>query len=264
MLGLVFRRGRFVLVLTSVCMLLLGVIFVGFYAGLRPDRNLPGIVKLVPSLIRGFLGGQHLDLTSPAGFLAMSYKHPIVLLTLCAALITPASRGLAGEIAAGTVDLLLTHPVRRRTVVAANAALLLVTSVVLPFVLFAGHNLGLVLFPLELEGYAELFFPVAVNLVLFSVFTGGLALLVSAATSVRGRAVGVTIGIIGACLFVDLGAGAWSKIAWLNAFTPFGYLEPSRAVALRQFALADLACLAAGAIAIHAAATAVFTRRQIP
>ena len=171
---------------------------------------------------------------------------------------------ISGEIAAGTMDLLLTHPVRRSAVVTANAAVLLITAVVLPLVLFAGHNLGLALFPLPIEDYAGRFLPVVVNAILFGIFTGGLALLVSAAASVRGRAVGIMVTLIGVFLFVDLGAGIWSKIAWLDYFTPFGYFEPARIVALDRFFAGDLIGLAVGATALYGATFLIFTRRQIP
>jgi ABC-2 type transport system permease protein len=262
-----FRRSRLVLGLSGVFMLGLGIFFAAFYAGVRPDETMAEFMKGLPPAFQtmfDLLGGKYIDLVTPRGFLAMTCTHPLVLLTICAAVVTIASRGLAAEIGAGTIDLLLTHPVRRGALVAANTIVLATAAVLLAFALWCGHLIGVNVFPVPLEGYAGLFLPVAVHCALFGLFMGMLSLLVSSCAASRGRAVGVTVILIGVFLFIHVGATFYSRIEWMKRYTPFGYYEPARVVKAGGLLIEDALFLAGGAVALLIAASVIFRARQIP
>jgi len=260
-------RSRLVLILAGALMLGLGIFFAAFYAAVRPDQTMAEFMNgLPPAFQRMFdiLGGKYLDLITPRGFLAMNYTHPLVLLAICAAMVTIASRGLAAEIGAGTIDLLLTHPVRRGALVAANGIVLTATAVLLAFALWCGHLIGVQVFDVPIEDYAGIFLPVVVHCTLFGLFMGMLSLLVSSIAAARGRAVGVTVVLIGVFLFVHVAATFYSRIDWLKNFTPFGYFEPARVVKAGGVLPGDAVGLVAGAAALLIAAALIFRKRQIP
>jgi len=267
LLAFTVRRSRFAVGLGCLFMVGVGIFFAAFYAGVRPDQTMAEFMEALPAGFRrmfDILGGKYLDLLSPRGFLAMNYTHPLVLLCMCASMVTIASRGLAGEVGAGTMDLLLTHPVRRGAVVAASGLVLAGAAILLAFALWLGHLIGVTVFPVPIEGYASQFMPVVAHSVLFALFVGMLSLLVSAGSATRGRAVGVTVVLIGVFLFVHVGAEFYQRLGWMKHLTPFGYFEPARVVSAGRVLAGDALGLLVGAGGLALAATIVFGRRQIP
>lgn len=261
------RRSLPVLGLACLFLVLLGVLFAAFYAVVRPDQTLAELLQALPAGFRrmfDLVGARHIDLLSARGFLAMNYTHPLVLLCVCGTLVAVASRALAGEIGAGTIDLLLTHPVRREALVAASGLVLAGAALPLAAALGLGHLAGIALFPVPLEGYAASFLPVVAHSALFALFMGMLSLAVSAACATRGRAVGITVVLIGAFLFVHVGAEFTEPLRWMKHATPLGYFEPARVVSAGRVLAGDAAGLLLGSAGLFLAAVAVFRRRQIP
>jgi hypothetical protein len=154
--------------------------------------------------------------------------------------------------------------VRRGALIAANTIVLTAAAIVLAFALWCGHLIGVTVFPVPIQGYAGMFLPVVVHSTLFGLFVGMLSLLVSSIAATRGRAVGVTVVLIGLFLFIHVAASFYSRIDWMKSLTPFGYFEPARVVKAGGLLTGDAVGLAAGAAALLIAAAAIFRRRQIP
>lgn len=257
------RRSRAVTAIGTVALVAVGVIFTAFFASLRPDRNFAHLLDLLPKSFRAFLGGQYVDIFSAHGFLAVGYKHPLTLLVIAGTGIAIASRTPAGDIGTRAMDLVLSHPVARRTVVLASLVMLWGTAALAVAGLFLGHTIGIAVFGLDVDDYATRFAPVWVHGWLFAGCIGTIALAVSTRCANRGRAVGWAAGLVGAFLLLDFGAQLGEPLAWLGYATPFGYYEPARIVAERHVAWGDVVALAVASCVAAAAALVGFARREV-
>ncbi len=262
-LAICLRRSRLVVAIGALALVAVGVIFTAFFSSLRPDRNFAHLLDLLPKSFRAFLGGQYVDIFSAHGFLAVGYKHPLTLLVIVGTAIAIASRTPAGDIGTRAMDLVLSHPVSRATVILSSLVVLWGGAALAVGGLFLGHRVGIALFGLDVDDYVTRFAPVWLHGWLFVGCVGTIALAVSTRCANRGRAVGWAAGLVGAFLLLDFGAQLGEPLAWLGYATPFGYYEPARIVAERHVAWGDVVALAVWSIVAAVAAFVGFARREV-
>jgi ABC-2 type transport system permease protein len=165
------------------------------YASFWPTVNTPEMQEAMASYPKGVLEAfNYDDLASAAGYVGSSVYGLLIPLLVAVFAIAYGTRAVAGDEEAGTLDLLLAHPVSRtRTALQRFAAL--------PAAL-AGIGVTLWLAMLAITGPADLgsigagrFAAATVQLALFGACIGALAFAVGAATGRKALAVGVTAGV---------------------------------------------------------------------
>jgi ABC-2 type transport system permease protein len=166
--------------------------------------------------VRNILGGS--NIASPEGYLMseiFSFLGPVLLLVYA---IGAGARGVAGEEGRGTLDLLLSTPIRRRrvvvdTFVAMTLGTLLLAATAWLVTAVAGPAFDLTV---ALEGLTAAF----LNLFLMAVT---LALAIGAATGGRGLAIGIASAAALATFLLRTFA---SVVSWLEPYrllSPFYY-----------------------------------------
>lgn len=257
------REQFWVLVL---CSLMIGIFFTLYtylYAGFG-DTAMVTMARVSPQLLVALFGGVS-QLGDPLTiWLGLLFVHPVVLTVFTAVVLSASSRALAGEIDRGTGDLLLSLPIARRQLV--FAVLIVLQLVVLALVTLAwwSMRLGLVLGDIPSPASLTGFLWVAVNLWALLSCVAGIATLISAAVSERGRVLLWTVSFLVVSFFVNLIATLWSPAAWSDHFSVFHYYRP-HPVALSGVApVTDLAFLLGVAILSSLAAVEVFARRDVP
>ncbi|MGZ4140144.1 MAG: ABC transporter permease subunit [Actinomycetota bacterium] len=214
-----------------------------------------------PRAITAFLNGTG-DLTTPNGWLSAAMNHPITLVLGIAAGLAVAANAVATEVERGTIDLVLTRPIGRIPFLTgkAAAALTAVTAVgVAGFV-------GVMIARATIGRVSEL--PLGGTIKAFGVYwilLAGLAMvgvLGSAATGLRGRAIGTAIGLFVGWYFVNFIALLIDGVSWLRFASPFHYFNPTAAVSGGRLSI-DAGVL--GALALFALGTAlgVFRARDL-
>jgi ABC-2 type transport system permease protein len=165
------------------------------YAAFWPTVNTPEMQQALGNYPQGVLEAlNYNDLTSPAGYLASSVYGLLIPLLVAVLAITVGTRAVAGDEEAGTLDLLLAHPVSRTRLAlqrfAALAAALVLVGAVLWLAMLAIAG------PAQLEGVTAAEFAAATTqLVLFGACLGGLAFAVGAATGRKALALGISAGV---------------------------------------------------------------------
>lgn len=240
-----------------------GIAVIGlFYAGFYPVVNNEEMRAALEAYPEGFLDAiGFTDVTSPAGYLASTtfgLLAPTLVIVFAAAI---GGSAIAGEEEGGRLDLVLAHPVSRWSVAWQRFAAVVVAMLVVGLVM----ALGLV----AISGPADLgeigpanLFAASVQLALFGVLFGAIALGLGAATG-RRSIVYAVVAIVGVAGFFGYNLGpSVEGLEWLADISPYGvYLggEPLR----NGFQLVDSAVLVLASLVLVALGGLVFDRRDV-
>jgi len=224
------RLARFTLICCGAGILLFQCLLVAFYAAARPDETLGGFFNLIPRGIKALFGGEYVNIISVSGFLAFGFTHPLSLLLLCTPIITLASRSASGGAEEGRMDLLLSHPLSRSTVILTRLAAGTVGCVVLVLCMWIGHLIGVILIPLPRRPETLPFVYAALNALLFLVAVQGVAFLAAAPMRLRGSAVGTSIAVLAVMFFLRLASQFWDLFDLPARLSLFTYYVPGKVV----------------------------------
>ncbi len=146
----------------------------------------------------------------PATMMAMVWTHPVVLALIYTLAISAGTRVPAAEVDRGTIDVLLSLPVSRTGLLAAEAAVALLCGVVVIALGFLGNFVGG--WPLDTQtlGTISQRLWVCTNLWALCVAVFGVSCLFSAISDRRGRASAAAIAFVVAAFVLNF-LGAFSK-----------------------------------------------------
>jgi beta-exotoxin I transport system permease protein len=232
------------------------------YAAFWPTVNTPQMQQALRNYPQGVLEAfNYDDLTSPAGYLGSSVYGLLVPLLVAVFAIAYGTRAVAGDEEAGTLDLLLAHPVSRTRLVlqrfAALAAALVLVGAVLLLAMLAIAG------PAELEGITAAEFAAATaQLALFGACLGALAFVVGAATGRKALTLGVAAGV---AVLAYLANGVFPQVeglAWTRDLSPWHWYlggEPLK----NGLQAGDSLLLLEVTLVLVAVGTLVFNRRDV-
>ncbi|MGO8687785.1 MAG: ABC transporter permease subunit [Candidatus Dormibacteria bacterium] len=201
--------------------LLLGAMYILFYPTIRTSGA--GVQQLLDSMPKGFRDafiGSGVDYLSPAGYLGTELFSIIVPALLLVMGVLAGGRALAGEEQNGTIDLLLSTPVRRSRLALEKASgallpLLVVAAALWVLIAVIGPSQGL---SVDLSHLAMALLAVA----LMAAGFGLLAFLVSSATGSVGLGGGIAAALAVALYALDIiGALVPGLTGVANAISPF-------------------------------------------
>ncbi len=255
------QAARTMAVLTAAAGLFSYLVLLSSSSFLKREGGFAGFFANPPRAISAFLGGSA-DLLHPTGWVAAGMTHPITLALLTAAAFNVAAGSVATEIERGTIDLVLSRPVGRVRFLTAKAvaALAMVTAVEL------GGLVGVLVAKATISRIGSVGLGVTVRAfagswVLFAAFAM-IAVLASARSSLRGHALGVSVGIVVGTFFVNFIALLIDGLYGIRFASPFHYFRPGDVLTGGAVA-ADVGVLAALAVAAGAAGLWWFSRRDL-
>ena len=167
------------------------------------------------------------------------------------------ARGVAGEEEAGTLDLVLAHPVSRSRLVLEKLGALTLQLAILGGVLLVTVVVSAKAVSMDISSGRIAGAVLAVSLL--GLLYGTLALAVGAATGKRATAIGVAAALAVAAYFLDgLGQVVDALEPW-RRLSPFDWVGDP----LREGLGARVIALAVGALLLAAAAVPLFNRRDV-
>lgn len=228
-----------------------------------------GITALIESLPPAF---QALAKSRPefstfaglAGSLSAGFTHPLYTVMTLAAIVGLASRGLAGEMERGTIQLTLSRPVSRGSVYGSRVIGLVLTGLLLSVAGVVGLVAGLVLARPEGEFVYRHLLVLALATFLLFWAIGGLALLASAAASTSGRVVAWAITFVVVSYFVDYFANIWDFLSPFAILSIFSYYDPAQALTAGEVPWRSVLVLGLVGLAGVAGGLVIFERRDLP
>ena len=200
---------------------LLACLYIFFYPTIRTSGA--GVEQLLKTLPKGFQAafiGQGVDYLSPAGYLGTELFSIIVPALLLVMGVLAGARALAGEEEGGTIDLLLSTPVRRSRLAVEKIAgalipLFVVAAALWALVALVGPSQGL---SVDLGRLAMALLAVA----LMGTGFGMLAFLISSATGSVGLGAGIAAALAVAMYALSIiGALVPALTGFANAVSPF-------------------------------------------
>ncbi len=221
-----WRRHRVPLVLVPAGLLLFDFLVTRIAPTPAQTAQFTAIMAFVPPPALQAMGLEDAGSLSARGVLAFAYVHPFVIALLGLWTVRVGAGGMAGEIGAGTMDLVASRPVGRSAIVLSVAAVLLVGIVVSALAAFAGTALGIAtrdLGPVRALDFAR----IAAALALLFAAWGGVTLLVSAAWRHGGGAIAVVSGLIAVTFALDYLGKAWPPLTPLRPLSPVADFEPT-------------------------------------
>lgn len=226
------------------------------------------MLSLVPNFFRPMMGLPLRYLATPAGQVSFLYVHVITMLVCAGWAIGRGSDIVAGEIARGTMEHLLTLPVWRVTVLLAPAVVTTLGSAVLVLAVWAGIALGLATVHFPGEVPLARFGLGSLNLWAMLVCLGGLTAFLSAFEHDRWRTIWRAGGVFVVSLVLEFVARLWPDGGWLRWFTFLAAFQPQRLILVPEESWRltwqyNLTLVGVGLLA-YAAAAGVFWYRDIP
>ena len=256
------------LVVCGVLLVLFGWLFV-WLTGLFKLGVWGSFLKMLPGFTKRLMNVPLAQLATPVGQISVLYVHGIPILICLGWAIGRGSDAISGEISRGTMDLTLTLPVRRTSVLVVPAIVAAVVgAVVLAAALWVGNWLGLALTRGDEEIAIGRFLPGAVNLAAMMFAMNGITAFISSWNRDRWRTISIAAAVYVVSFLLTLVARLWEPGAWLRFGSFLTAFDPQRLILVSEETWSLLlwyngTLVALGLIA-YVAAAVVFSRRDIP
>jgi len=198
-----------------------------------------------PPQLQQFFGEEFIAQFSISGAVAFGYNHPIVLIFLAIIAIMLPAKHIAGEIEDGTLELLVSLPIKRIKL----SFSLWILSVLMPLIAiiggWSGTLIGMMIYPQTSNLPFVKIFQIGINLWLLILTINGYTFLFSAysreGNRVTLRAAGVTLFFF----FLNYTVKLWSAVSFLKPFTIFSYYQPQQIVTGQASLIENIGILAA-------------------
>jgi ABC-2 type transport system permease protein len=233
-----------------------------------PLKDYGGIVALLPARTIKLMPIPVEQLVTYHGRVAMSYADPVILIVMGAWSIARGSDAVSGELGRGTLEMLLSQPVSRGAVLAANACVTLLGCALIALAAWLGTTVGLRVVTLDVELSPGQYGFAAANVFFLGVFLAGATTAVSAADRYRWRTIGLVCGVFVLEKIVETVCLTVERLNWLRYFTFFTLFKPPRFVTdpdhARELFFEFNGLFLVLGIAAYAIATMIFLRRDLP
>jgi ABC-2 type transport system permease protein len=254
------------LVVSSVLLLLFAWVFVWLMSHFPTDA-VSFLLKWM-SFLKPLVQVPIEALATRAGQISVLYVHVVTLLVCIGWALGRGSHSVSGEISRGTMDLLLSLPVWRVTVMAIPAVIATLGAAVLAAALWLGTAIGFATVDLGEPMSAGQFTPGAVNLFTMIFCVTGITTLISACSRDRWRTIALSGGLYIIAFILEMVRRLWPSGWWLTYCTFLSVFQPQELILEPRAARAHLfwyngTLLGLGLVA-YVLAGIVLARRDIP
>ena len=265
------------LVISVFLLALFAWLFVWLMSLFKPGF-LVALLDFAPDFAKDLIGISPKLLGKLAGRISVLYVHVIPLLVFIGWAVGRGSDAVSGGISSGRLELILTLPLRRVTVLFVPSVVSTLGAAVLAAALWGGMWLGLQTVELDGDVAASEFLPGAVNLFAMTVCLSGVTAFLSSWDRDRWRTIWLAGGFFVASAIIKMVARLWKPGAWLRYFSFLTAFEPQQLilqpgdtwspawagdVAVPLWLCYDLTLIVLG-LTGYVAAAVIFSWRDIP
>jgi ABC-2 type transport system permease protein len=221
------------------------------------------LIKRLPDIVRAMIGQDLYDIISWTSIGAFAYLHPVTLAVLVAFAVMMPSWILVGQIDRGTVELLLSTPLTRKKMVYTSTLAAMVGGALLIGAMLLGTWIGIHHIKLTEPFRFSRILVVAINLYAMYLLTMSASVFFSCVTSIRGMAVGWTVGVCVGAYLIHFLAEWWPPVTKIAFLGPLYYFRPIKIATGSYDPTFDIAVLLAASAVFMAASAIWFSRRDI-
>ncbi|MGD0517047.1 MAG: ABC transporter permease subunit [Thermoguttaceae bacterium] len=226
------------------------------------------LLKAMPGFMQRMLGFPIPDLVTPTGWISIIFVHIVILLVCGGWAVGRGSDPICGEIGRGTMDLLVTLPVWRLTLIVIPAVAATLGAALLAASIMLGIALGLNTVVIHKEVSLVQFTPGAINLFSMIFCLTGITTLLSSISHDRWRTIAMAVGLYLVSLIIETICRVWPAGAWLHYCNFLCTFKPQELIVLRDNSLCTQVIYNAVLLGIgllsYAAGTLIFSRRDVP
>jgi ABC-type transport system involved in multi-copper enzyme maturation permease subunit len=220
-------------------------------------------IPIIKPLITALLGVNPDSQFSAQMTQAFLWVHPTVLSIVWAHEIMYCTRSPAGEIDRGTIDFLLGLPVSRWKLHCAETAGWLISGVVITGIGILGHVLIAQRFAANMQPSIPVVLIILCNLMSMYIAVGALAMLVSAMSDHRNRAMGVVFAILLVSFLLNFLAQFWEPAQPWARLSVLEYYRPAGIIQTSAMPWSNIAVLLSVGLFFWIAAALILRRRSI-
>jgi ABC-type transport system involved in multi-copper enzyme maturation permease subunit len=255
------------LLVSGILLALFGWVFVWLQSLIKFGAWV-NILNILPDFVEKIAGVPLADLASPQGRIGILYFHLVTLLLCIGWAVGRGTDTVGGGISRGTLELVVTLPVRRASILLIPAAIATLGAAILALSLWLGNWLGLVTVDFAAEVSILQFLPGAVNLFFMTFALTGVTTMLSSLDNNRWRTMWLAVAFFIVSGMLDMVAALWEPGSWLAYCSFLSAFDPQRLIILGPdgwtVSLRYNAVLLAVGLAGYLAAAVVFSRRDIP
>ena len=256
----VYRTG---LIAVAAGLFAVSMVIVYTFEALGGLEAFAELYELLPAPIAALFRAQGGFGASATSYIAADYRHPFYIIAAFAYVIAVASGAPAREIERGSALMLLAAPIARWRYLLPKLAVLVAGAAVIGAATLLGTFAGAALTGIGEEIDYWLLLLAQLNMFALVLAIGGVAALISAASSDGGQAVVWGAGIATVMYLVDFLSLIWGPAEPAGVLTLFHYYDPLGVAQRGEVPWRDLAALFGVAAACFGGALVVFQRRDI-
>lgn len=260
--------------LVSCCALMFGFVWLRLWIVSQIDfqEAIGMFTKVIPPFIQKMLPVPIEVIATIEGRITFSYEELPVGLLIALWTVTRSSECLAGRLGDGTMEMLLSQPVRRLTLVTSHASVTLFGLGFISLAAWLATAVGIATIDFDEPTSATIYLPALANLLSVGVFMAGAATLASALARSRTHAVALFVAFYVVEITCKILGLLASKMAWLKKLSFLTAYEPTKlTIGLQQEPAATWPLfwqyngllIGLGIMALAVAAT-IFCHRDVP
>jgi ABC-2 type transport system permease protein len=262
--GFVWKNNRGFLAFALIVVALFQFLLLRVVTSFEVPPIIHSALEGMPEAVRKVVGQDALSMLTVRGAAAFGFNHPLVLVIMAIAAIMIPARHIAGEVENGTLELLLSLPIARVTLL---LKLFATTALFLLIITAAGlaSSLGSVAVFDRLSADTALRLAgIACNLWLLFTFVASMALLLSTfgkeTNPVALRAAGVTLVFY----LLHFLSSMWDALAFTQPFNVFTYFQPTALMSGERSLGLNAVVLVVSIVVLVTGSAFQFDRRDVP
>jgi ABC-2 type transport system permease protein len=261
---LVWRNHRSFAIFSMMFITLLQFLILYLVTTFDTTAILSAVLAQLPEMMKAFLQDSFFNMLTLDGAAAFGFNHPLVLALLVITAINIPVHHISRELDSGTLELLLSYPLRRRTLL---TSLFLAGSLILLIIIAAaliGSLSSILIFHTLTRSIVIGLLQIGFNLWLLTLLIFSYSILIAVFGKMGGKAGNVSAIITLIFYLVFFLSQLWNDLHFIRPFNIFYYYEPQKLMMGRGSFALDIIVLSALVLICSFISLRQFGRRDIP
>ena len=203
-------------------------LLIDVFTGLETKPFLDSVMQMMPNQFKMIIGDQFFSTLSVEGAAAFGLNHPIVLTIIIILIFSITSKHIAGTIEHGSMELLLSLPLKRNTIILRLWTISQLILAVLVVSAILGLIIGVSVFDNIDSGLMLKIFKIGLNLWFLMITIMSFSLMISAFMKEAAQAVSLSAITILIFYFIDILSSLWKPLEFFKPFNIFNYYLPQK------------------------------------
>lgn len=260
----IFKSHRGFLIFSAIFIALVQFMLIDIFTNIDTKPFITSVFELMPEKFRILIGEQFFSHLTVDGAAAFGFNHPIILAIFVIVIISIVTKHLTGEIEKGTMELMLSLPIKRTYFVFRLWFIAAIITFGLIISALLGAYLGDYFFGEISYKFIYKISNIGLNLWFLMVMIMSFSLMISTFEKETSKAVGKSAVVIIIFYFLDFLSTAWDPLSFTKTFNIFTYYQPQKLMFDDRHLIDNIPVLSILIILCLGISVWQFNRRDIP